>query len=70
MSTTYYPVGIPERLLKAAEVAKILNISRALAYQMMRRGEIRTVSIRTSVRVRPEDLESFIQSSLSPAPNS
>jgi excisionase family DNA binding protein len=70
MNDSHYPVELPERLLKAAEVAKILNISRALAYQMMRRGEIRTVSIRTSVRVRPEDLESFIQTSLSPEPNS
>ncbi len=70
MSDILFPVEIPERLLKAAEVAKTLNISRALAYQMMRRGEIRTVSIRTAVRVRPEDLQAFIQSSLSPEPNS
>ncbi len=70
MTETYFPIEIPERLMKAAEVAKILNISRALAYQMMRCGEIRTVSIRTSVRVRPEDLQAFIQSNLTPSPKS
>lgn len=69
MTETYFPIEIPDRLLKATEVAKILNISRALAYQMMRLGEIRTVSIRTSVRVRPEDLQAFIQSNLTPSPN-
>jgi len=70
MNENHFPVELPERLLKATEVAKILNISRALAYQMMQRGEIRTVSIRTSVRVRPEDLENFIQSNLTPSPES
>ncbi len=69
MTETYFPIEIPERLLKAIEVAKVLNISRALAYQLMRRGEIRTVSIRTSVRVRPEDLQAFIQSNLTPSLN-
>ena len=35
---------LPERLLTAVEVAKVLNISRAFAYQLMKRGKIRTVS--------------------------
>jgi excisionase family DNA binding protein len=56
----------PAKLLKAIEVAKILNISRAFAYQLMQRGEIRTVVIGTSRRVRPEDLTEFIAENLSP----
>jgi excisionase family DNA binding protein len=57
----------PTRLLKAIEVAKILNISRAFAYQLMQRGEIRSVVIGTSRRVRPEDLTEFIAGNLSPS---
>ena len=43
-------------LLKAKEVAEILKISRAMAYNLMRREEIPTVRIRKCRRVRPEDL--------------
>ncbi len=56
----------PKRLLKAREVAEILNISRAYAYQLISRGELRSVTIGTARRVRPVDLESFIRISLSP----
>lgn len=47
-------------LLKAADVARILNISRSQAYQLMQRGDIPTVRMGRSVRVREEDLERFI----------
>jgi excisionase family DNA binding protein len=57
---------LPERLLTAVEVARILNVSRAFAYQLMRQGKIRTVFIAGARRVRPEDLSLFIQSNLSP----
>jgi len=60
-----YP-SLPERLLKAVEVAEILNISRAFAYQLMKRGKIRTVTIEGARRVRPEDLNRFIEQSLEP----
>jgi excisionase family DNA binding protein len=52
-------------LLRATEVAKILNVSRAMAYQLMQRGEIRTVRIGAARRVRREDLYQFIQENLS-----
>ncbi len=58
--------SLPERLLKATDVAEILNISRAFAYQLINRGELRSITIGTARRVRPSDLESFIQVSLSP----
>lgn len=49
------------RLLKAADVAERLSISKALAYQLMATGEIPTVRIRNKlVRVYEPDLEVFI----------
>ena len=54
-----------EVLLKADDVARVLNISRSFAFQLMQRGDIRTVKIGRSVRVRPADLENFIVSNCS-----
>ena len=59
-------IKLPERLLKATEVAEILSISRAFAYQLMKQGKIRTVVIKGARRVRPEDLKIFIDTSLFP----
>jgi excisionase family DNA binding protein len=53
--------------LTAIEVAQLLNISRAFAYQLMKRGKIRTVSMEGARRVRPEDLLHFIEASLEPS---
>ncbi len=55
----------PERLLKAVQVAQILNVSRAFAYQLMRQGVIPTVKILGARRVRSEDLQRFIQENVS-----
>jgi excisionase family DNA binding protein len=52
--------------LRASEVARILSISRAMAYQLIQRGDIRSVHIGTACRVRREDLERYIQENLSP----
>ena len=49
-----------EKLLKPAEVADILQVSRAKAYQLMQQGEIPTVRIGKLVRVRRADLERYI----------
>jgi excisionase family DNA binding protein len=49
-------------LLKVKEVADILQISRAMAYTLMQRGDIPTVWIRKARRVRPEDLIKYIES--------
>ena len=48
-------------LLKGTEVAQILSISRALAYRLMAQGQITSVRFGRTVRVKPEDLEIFIQ---------
>lgn len=53
------------KLLKAVEVAQILNVSRALAYQLMQKGVIPTVKIQGIRRVRQDDLERLIQESIS-----
>ncbi len=49
------------RLIKAKEVAEILQVSRSMAYRMMQRGEIPTVRVGSAVRVRGSDLEEFIK---------
>ena len=54
-------------LLTGEEIARILNVSRAYAYQLMRQQQIRTVKIGRSIRVRPEDLATFIKDNSSQA---
>lgn len=54
-------INLETRLLRANDVAKILNISRPLAYRLMQTGKIPTVRINRSVRVRLEDLERYVQ---------
>lgn len=48
------------KLLKPAEVADFLKISRAQIYTMLKRGQIPSVRIGTVVRVKLTDLEQFI----------
>jgi excisionase family DNA binding protein len=66
MNSSIQPKDLPERLMTAVEIANILNISRAFAYQLMKHGKIRTVFIEGARRVRPEDLRTFIEQSLYP----
>lgn len=47
-------------LLSAGEVAKALNISKSKAYQLMQQGVIPSLRIGRSPRVKPEDLQNFI----------
>jgi excisionase family DNA binding protein len=49
------------KLLKGSDIAQILGISRALAYRLMSQGQIPTVRFGRVVRVKPEELEFFIQ---------
>lgn len=51
------------KLLKPKEVSDLLQISRAMVYQMIQRGEIPAVRMGTAVRVRGIDLEEFIKRS-------
>ncbi len=49
------------KLLKASEVAAILQVSKSNAYQLMQRGEVPIIRIGRSVRVRQIDLDAFIK---------
>lgn len=57
------------KLLKGIEVAEVLNVSRAFAYRMMADGRIPTLKFGRSVRVRPEDLQTFMTESVSQRPS-
>ncbi len=52
--------GTIERLLTARDLAEILNISKAFAYKLMQTGDIPTIFIGSSRRVRRADLDDFI----------
>ena len=51
---------LPTHLLTASNVARMLNISKGAAYQLIQQGNIPCVRINRSVRVRQEDLDEFI----------
>lgn len=55
-------VKTPSRLLNAQDVAEALSIGLSTVYQLLERGELTCIRIGRSVRVRPEDLEEFIES--------
>jgi excisionase family DNA binding protein len=52
-------------LLTADDVARELSVSRSFAYQMMQRGTIPVVRLGRAVRVRPQDLDAFIEANVS-----
>lgn len=52
------------RLLTADDIAHRLRVSQSFAYALMQRGEIPTVRLGRAVRVRPQDLDEFISSSV------
>jgi excisionase family DNA binding protein len=52
-----------EELLKADDIARLLNISKPMAYRLMQRGEIAVIRINTAVRVKPSDLQAYIERS-------
>lgn len=49
----------------AVEIASTLKISKALAYRLIAKGDIRSVRFGRTVRVRQEDLDAFLSSKLS-----
>jgi len=58
--------GAKTGLLNCQEVAEHLGISESMAYTLTKRGEIPSVRLGRSVRVRPEDLQAFISRQASP----
>lgn len=52
------------QLLKATDVARLLNISKALVYRLIADGQLVAVRFGKTVRVRIEDLNAFISKSM------
>lgn len=50
------------RLLRLNEVADRLSISKSMAWKIVALGHLRSVRIGRAVRVRPRDLEAYLQS--------
>ena len=46
--------------LKVPEIARLLQISNALAYRLIAQGQIPSVRFGKTVRVKEEDLQKFI----------
>lgn len=61
MDETITTIQETDRLLKAVEVAQILNISRSLAYRLLQEGIIPVIRIHQAVRVHPRDLQQYIE---------
>ena len=51
-------------LMRAEQVAKVLNISRSLVYRLIQQGQLTSVKIGAAVRVRQADLEEYISRNL------
>jgi excisionase family DNA binding protein len=64
MTTRTNPVGAADlgaaRLLRIEDVADRLTVSRSMAWKLVAAGELRSVRIGRSVRVRPADLEAYL----------
>ncbi len=61
MEQTITTIQETECLLKASEVARILNISRSLVYRLIHTGKIAHIRVNQAVRVRQGDLNKFIE---------
>ena len=62
-----------EHLLRAQDVAELLNLRSSTVYQLCHRGILPHIRIdqgkrRALIRFRPRDIESFIQSKKRPHP--
>jgi len=47
-------------LLRPADVADLLNVSRKTAYRLIARGDLPAIRIGTTLRVRPADLATYL----------
>ena len=51
----------PRPLLSVRQVAELLGVSRASVYKLVERGELAHVRISNAIRVRPVDLERWLE---------
>ena len=68
MTTRTNPMGTADltaaRLLRIEDVADRLTVSRSMAWKLVAGGELRSVRIGRSVRVRPVDLEAYVENAV------
>jgi excisionase family DNA binding protein len=55
-------------LLTPEKIAEALGVSLAMVYKIIRQGLLPVVRIGTSVRVKPQDLDAYIESNRSTTP--
>jgi excisionase family DNA binding protein len=53
--------GHPARLLRIEDISDHLACSRSMAWKLIASGQLRSVRIGRAVRVRPADLEAYIE---------
>jgi excisionase family DNA binding protein len=58
--------GTPQRLLKPAEVAEVLGVSRSKAYALISEGRLPAIRVTGSVRVPADALEQWIATNTVP----
>lgn len=51
---------LPEKLMRAGEVASILGVSKMQVYRLVKLGNLQAVIFGKSIRVRPSELALFI----------
>ena len=56
--------GNPIYLLKVSDVARMTQISPSQVYTMIREGSLPAVRFYTALRVRPEDLQKYIEDNI------
>ena len=65
MATQGNPVdgmdGHERRLLRIEDVADRLAVSRSMAWKLISIGQLRAIRIGRAVRVRPSDLQAFLE---------
>lgn len=62
---TNRPTQSPDRLLTLADVADFLAVSLSTVRRLVRDGNLPAVRVgQRSIRVRPEDLEAYLQASV------
>jgi excisionase family DNA binding protein len=54
----------PSRLLKVSDVARMTQVSPSQVYTMIQEGSLPAIRFGTALRVRPEDLQKFIEDNI------
>ena len=54
----------PIRLLKVSDVARMTQVSPSQVYTMIQEGSLPAIRFGTALRVRPEDLQKFIEDNI------